>query len=74
MNTEAIKVLKERVDVLSSKKERLLLLTAQLKAESSSSLDTMNREVDSITYTISELKRTIEDFSRQDLATGKIPF
>ena len=64
MNTEAIKVLKERVDVLSSKKERLLLLTAQLKAESSSSLDTMNREIDSITYTISELKRTIEDFKQ----------
>jgi len=74
MNTEAIKVLQERVDVLSSKKERLISLTAQLKAESSSSLDTMKREVDSIAYSISELKSTIEDLKKQDSATGSIPF
>lgn len=66
MNTEAIKVLQERVDVLSSKKERLISLTAQLKAESYSTLDTMNREVDSITYSISELKSTIEDLKERD--------
>ena len=71
MNTEAIKVLKERVDVLSSKKERLISLTAQLKAESYSTLDTMNREVDSIAYSISELKNTIEILKKQ---TGSIPF
>jgi len=71
MNTEAIKVLQERVDVLSSKKERLISLTAQLKAESYSTLDTMNREVDSIAYSISELKNTIEILKKQ---TGSIPF
>lgn len=73
MNTEAIKVLEERVTSLSSKRERLISLATQLKVENSLMLDTMNREVDSITYTISELKRTIKDFSIQDnLQSSKI--
>lgn len=69
---EAIKVLEERINTLISKRDRIINLVSQLKANDESrslTFDNLNREADSIVFAISELKSCIVDLRR--LKNGK---
>ncbi len=72
MNTEAIKILEERIKLLTSKRDRILTLISQFKSNAvlCSDVDkfySLKKEADSISFTISEIKGSVDELRQQSV-------